>query len=425
MKMNFSHLVTATLAAVGGAALVFTLVRFDVLGFHGASPRDVASSAQEVTTPVAKVMYNCPMHPHIIRDQPGTCPICGMDLVPMKDHDHASAAPADAIKIEASMIQSIGVNTVAVEESELTKSVYVNGTIAIDPENIAVVNARSMGWIESIPQGTEGTRVFAGQKLASFYSPDLVAAQEDFLQAIRARDESLTASARKRLEVLGVSAAFIDSIRKDNASIRSLPVVSPISGVVLERLIVQGQNVMPGSDLYRIADLSHVWGVGKAYPEDIAKLKMGMNAKVILQGMESAPRDGKIIFIAPIVDPETKTTEIRVDIKNTADLSYKPGMNADLRIQIQLGAGIAIPAQAVIRTGERTVAIVALGKGYFAPRDLTLGEKLGDSVQVLEGLNPGDSLVTSAQFLIDSESNLKKAVQSFGSKGGAHAGHNN
>lgn len=424
MKKSSSHIVTATLAAVGGAAILFTLVHTGVLGAHGTNHQNSASSTQETTKP-AKIMYNCPMHPQIIRDQPGTCPICGMTLVPMKDHDHENGAPADAIRIEASMIQSIGVSTVAVAESELMKSVQVNGSIAIDPQKIAVVNARSMGWIESIPQGTEGTNVWAGQKLASIYSPDLVAAQEDFLQAIRVRDESLISSARKRLEVLGIPAVIVDSIQRSKASIRTLPIQSPISGVVLTRSIVQGQNVMPGFDLYRIADLSHVWVVGKAYPEDVAKLRTGMNAKVILQGMESMPREGKLVFVAPTVDPETKTTEIRVDIKNTPELSYKPGMNADLRIQTSLGTGIAIPAQSVIRTGERTVAIVSLGKGYFAPRDLTLGEKLGDSVQVLEGLSAGDSLVTSAQFLIDSESNLKKAVQSFGNKGGAHAGHNN
>ena len=413
MKQNTSHVVTAAVAAVGGAALVVVLLHSGMLGMHGAN-HQAATDSTQVAKPVPKLMYNCPMHPQIIRDKPGTCPICGMNLVPMKDHNHAGDMPEDAIHIEASMVQSIGVNTVVIAQSALSKSIKVNGTIGIDPQNIAVVNARTMGWIESIPQGTEGTRVSAGQKLASLYSPDLVAAQEDYLQALRAKDEQLVASARKRLEILGIPASIIDSIQKNMASVRSLPIQAPISGVVLARSIVQGQNVMPGFDMYRIADLSHVWVVGKAYPEDVATLRTGMDVQVALQGMESMPRQGKLVFIAPTVDPETKTTELRVDIKNTPELSYKPGMNADLRIQTPLGNGIAIPSQAVIRTGERTVAIVSLGKGYFAPRSLTLGAKLGDSVQVLEGLSPGDSLVTSAQFLIDSESNLKKAVNAFG-----------
>jgi Cu(I)/Ag(I) efflux system membrane fusion protein len=412
MKNSSSHIVTALIGILGGATLIFTLMHAGIIGSHDKAHPNYADSAA-LAQKAAKIMYNCPMHPEVIRDQPGTCPICGMNLVPMKDHDHGDSQPSDAIRIEASMIQSIGVKTVAVEESELQRSIRINATIAIDPQRIAVVNTRTMGWIESIPVGAEGLHVTAGQKLASFYSPELVAAEEDYLQALRVRDAALVSSARSRLEVLGVSAAIIDSIGKSGLSLRSVPIQAPISGVVLVKSIVQGQNVMPGVDLYRIADLSSVWAVGKTYPEDVSNLRTGMNALVFPQGKENAPRQGRLVFIAPVVDPETKTTEIRIDIKNTGNLDFKPGMNAEILFDVKLGKGVAIPTQAVIRTGERTVAIVALGKGYFAPRNLTLGAQLGDSVQVLSGLVAGDSLVTSAQFLIDSESNLKKAVEAF------------
>lgn len=383
------------------------------------APHSVDSAQAETKT--TKIMYHCPMHPQIIRDQPGTCPICAMDLVPMQDHDGHGDLPEDAIQVEASIMQSIGVRVAEVKESDLVKTTQVTGSVAIDPQRVAVVNARSMGWIEAIPQGVEGSRVYAGQRLSSFYSPDLVAAQEDYLQALRSQDESLSKSARKRLEVLGIPSSVIDSIGESKSSIRSLPITAPIGGVVMARNIVQGQNIMPGFDMYRIADLSHVWIVGNVYPEDINHLKTGMNVQVKLQGNEGEKWMGKIVFVAPTVDAQTKTTEVRVDVRNTPDLKFKPGMNADMHIEYGLGQGIAIPSQAVIRTGERTVAIVSLGNGNFAPRQLTLGENLGDSVQVLEGLSAGDSLVTSAQFLIDSESNLKKAVQAFG---GANAVHN-
>jgi Cu(I)/Ag(I) efflux system membrane fusion protein len=419
-----SHILITILAACGGAAVVLILLLTGFIGNHGVFAPTGSSNVQ-TSLKTAKIMYICPMHSQIIRDKPGTCPICAMMLVPMKDHDSNESIPKDAIQIEATMIQNIGVRTAVVSTSKLTKIVRVNGSIAIDPQRVAVVNARTMGWIESIPQGTEGVHVAIGQKLASFYSPDLVAAQEDFLQSLHVHDDKLVSSARKRLEVLGIPATIIDSIQMNKSTMRSLPIQSPISGIVLSKYIVQGQNIMPGFDMYRIADLSHVWAVGKAYPEDVINLRVGMDVQVILQGLENTPREGRLVFVSPIVDPETKTTEIRVDIKNTQELSYKPGMNADLRIPIAIGTGIAIPTQSVIRTGERTVAIVALGKGYFAPRNITLGIQIGDSVQVLEGLNSGDSLVTSAQFLIDSESNLKKAVQAFGNKGGTHAGQNN
>lgn len=414
MKIHAQHILFAAIVAALASGTTYIAIQ--------SSHKQKQVDATEVKE--TKVMYNCPMHPQIIRDHPSTCPLCGMDLVPMKDHDAHSEHPDDAVKIEASMIQSIGVKLAYVEESELYKSIKVTGNIAIDPQRIAVVNARSMGWIESNPQGNEGTKVVAGQRLASYYSPDIVAAQEDYLQALRTQDKSLIQSARKRLEVLGISDILIDSIQKAQSSIRTLPITSPISGVVLSRNIVQGQNIMSGFDLYKIADLSHVWAVGKVYPEDMTSLKLGMNAHVTLPNSEGKEWNGKVVFVSPIVDTETKTTEVRIDLRNTHDFILKPGMNADLYIEHSLGSGIAIPTQAVIRTGERSVAIVSLGNGFFAPRNLTLGASLGDSIQVLEGLNPGDSLVTSAQFLIDSESNLKKAVQAFGDAGGANAGHN-
>ena len=412
MSIKRSSILTATISAFGGAALIFTLHHAGILGAGNNSDPVPADSSQQGSK-IVKAMYQCPMHPQIIRDHPGTCPICGMTLVPIKDHSHGNDEPKDAIHIESAMIQSIGVKTVLVQESQLQSTLNITGGIEIDPERVAVVNARTMGWIESIPVGSEGLHVSAGQKLASFYSPDLVAAQEDFLQAMRAHDERLVASARKRLEVLGVAESIIDSIAKNGASLRSLPLQAPISGIILVKSVVQGQNVMPGVDLYRIADLSHVWAVGRAYPEDLANMRVGLEAQVLQQGQQGSPRTGRIIFIGPVVDPQTKTTEIRVDINNVGSTLFKPGLNADIHIPIVIGKGIAISAQAVIHTGERNVAIVALGKGFFAPRELSLGAKLGDSVQVLSGLVAGDSLVTSAQFLIDSESNLKKAVEGF------------
>jgi len=411
MKFNTTQSLTAVVSAAGGAALVFFLLRDGKALIHNEPTSNTQNSEQNK---VIKVMFHCPMHPQVIRDHAGTCPICGMTLVPMQDHSHVNDQPSDAIHIEANIIQSIGVKTAVVQESELRKSLRITGSIAIDPQRTAVVNSRTMGWIESIAVGSEGLSVNYGQTLATFYSPDLVAAEEDYLQAMRSHDSTLVTSARKRLEVLGVSQSLIDSVHKMGVAIRSIPIQAPIAGVVLAKSVVQGQNVMPGTDLYRIADLSHVWAVGKTYPEDLSQLQSGMAAQVVIQGHENSPRAGHIIFIAPTVDPETKTTEIRVGIQNSRELMFKPGMNADLHIEAKIGKGLAIPAQAVIRTGERSVVILALGKGNFAPRNLTLGTRLGDSVQVLQGLTAGDTIVTSAQFLIDGESNLKKAVEGFG-----------
>ena len=425
MKKTFSLLVVAIVAAIFGAITLYVFFTTGTISFRDAPAN--ASHASLSNTKAVQEKYHCPMHPEIIRDAPGTCPICGMDLVPMKISEaepNEDSTGSDAVHIEASMIQNLGVTTLTVTESEITKMLRLNGTIVIHPEKIAVINARTMGWIESIPRGTEGSRVYAGQTLASFYSPDLVAAEEDFIQALEINEESIVTSARKRLEVLGIPQSLVDSIQKSRKVWRTVPIQARISGVVLKRFVVQGQNIMPGSDLYRIADLSHVWAVGIAYPDETRGLREGMEVIVSVQGLETTPRKGKIVFVSPTVDPVTKTTEIRVDIQNTRNLAYKPGMNADIRIHKVLGHGIAIPSQAVIHTGERTLTIMALGNGAFAPRELTLGESLGDSVQVLQGLNAGDVVVTSAQFLIDSESNLKKAVRAFEKKGESHDSQN-
>lgn len=407
MKTLLYKLSALLIAAIVGALLLFAWQKAPT-----PAPEDASHAAHTAS-------YTCPMHPQIIRDQPGTCPICGMDLVPVKDHDGPradSTLPQDAIHIDPAMVLNLGVKTITLETGPLVKTLQITGGIAIDPQRVSVVNARTMGWIESVSVGAEGLRVATGQQLATFYSPDLVAAQEDYLQALSLRDSLLVASSRQRLEVLGLSPVWIDSLRAQGKSQRTVPLFSPRAGVVIAQSITQGQNVMPGTDLYRIADLSRVWAVGTVYPADIGLLRTGMEAEVILSG-QSSGRSGRILFISPLADPQTKTTEVRIEISNSPELAYKPGLNTELRFRIPLGEGIAIPAQAVIHSGDQTIAIVALGEGTFAPREVGLGARVGDSVQVLQGLAAGETIVTSAQFLIDSESNLKKAVQAF------HTGH--
>jgi len=403
MKIPASYLLTSIISLSIGACL-FALVP------HG---KTLASPSEAQVKP-AKIMYHCPMHPEVIRDHAGTCPICGMTLVPMTNHEHAGPdRPMDAVKVDAAMVQSIGVKTAMVMESDLHKPIHLVGAIAMDSSRRVLVNARVMGWIETLNVGAEGQVVQKGQTLLELYSPELVAAQEDYLQAIRTQDSLLVKSARKRLQVLAFPSNLLDSLSIQKIAFRTIPIVAPIAGVVLKKSVIQGQNIAAGSDLFEIVDLSHLWVVGTVYPNDVAVLKVGLQARVNILGRNEMERQGRVQYIAPIADPQSKTVNVRVEISNTADFQFKPGMNADLWIDIALGKGIAIPEQAIIRTGMRTVAIVALGDGYYAPRTLRLGESFGDSVQVLDGLHSMDTVVTSAQFLIDGESNLKKAVEGF------------
>ncbi|HLP41425.1 MAG TPA: efflux RND transporter periplasmic adaptor subunit, partial [Fibrobacteria bacterium] len=408
----------------------------------------------------AQTMYNCPMHPWIIKDKPGACPICGMTLVPMKDHGHGAPMEAgrDAIRIDPAVIQNMGVKTEEVRVRELSKVVRLSGKLAEDETRQVSVNARIMGWVESLHADYLGKPVKAGETLMDLYSPDLLATQEEFLQALRysrslpesATQETrqsakdLVQSARRRLEYWDIPASAIDRLVKDGQVRRTMPIVSPATGVVVAKNVVQGQNIMAGMELLRIADLSRIWALGEIYQEDLPYVKVGQDANVKISYLPGKSFPGKVAFIAPVLDRLSKTTLVRVELRNTPDLLLKPEMVADVELSFPIGSNLAVPEQAIIRTGRRNVAIVSLGHGYFEPRDVTLGASAGEYVQVTGGLKEGDLLVISSQFLIDSESNLKSAVMGMGqhnhgaapgldpsaekskgaeAAGGTHAGH--
>lgn len=374
----------------------------------------------------AKAMYNCPMHPWIIKDKPGTCPICGMTLVPMKDHGQGAPVEANsgAIRIDPSVIQNMGVKTEEVRVRDLSKVVRLSGKLAGDETRQVSVNAKIMGWVEKLNADYLGKPIKAGEVLLELYSPDLLATQEEFLQALRysrgltasatpetrRSAEDLVSSARRRLEYWDIPSSAIERLVRDGKVRKTLPMVSPASGVVVAKNVVEGQNIMAGMELLRIADLSRIWALGEIYQEDLPYVKVGQKAKVLISYLPGKSFEGKVAFIAPVLDAQSKTTVVRVELRNTPDLLLKPEMVADVELSFPVGEHLAVPEQAIIRTGRRNVAIIALGQGYFEPRDVELGASAGEYVQVLSGLKEGEVLVTSSQFLIDSESNLKSAV---------------
>ena len=208
-----------------------------------------------------------------------------------------------------------------------------------------------------------------------------------------------------------VLSAEIAALERSGKARNTLPIASPAAGVVLEKKVVRGQNVAPGMELYTIADLSTVWAVAQVYQADLALVRKGSEAEVELAGA-AKPYRGVIAFVSPVLDPQTRTAEVRVELRNTKDLDIKPEMIATVVLRGPARKNVlAVPEQAIIRSGRRTLAIVALGAGYFEPREVTLGAASGGYVEVTSGLEEGDGLVVSSQFLIDSESNLKAAVQ--------------
>lgn len=433
MKKPTVVLLALSLAALGAA--VFIGYRLGTAkGTAAPVSVSISASASAPERMNSKTMYNCAMHPHYISDKPGTCPICGMKLTPMDRHSGADGKPANGgsgvpgdtgslgVRIDPVTVQNMGVKTEPVRRMDVRTEVRTSGKIKVDESRLSIVNARVMGYAEKLNVNVTGQLVSKGQTLLELYSPDLVSTQEEFLQALRYRKSAgdraetgsgdLVESSRRRLLNWGISPAEIAALEKLGRARNTLAIASPATGVVLAKNVVAGQNVMPGMELYRIADLSRVWVVANIYQRDLAAAKVGADAEVELSYQPGKPFRGKVTFISPVLDEQTKTAEVRIEVPNTKGFDLKPEMFATVRILSPARRNVvAIPEQAVIRSGRRTLAIIAEGGGYFQPREITLGAAANEYVEVTEGIREGEILVVSSQFLIDSESNLKAAIR--------------
>ncbi len=392
------------------------------------------SHSASIDKPDPVTHYHCPMHPTIIRDQPGNCPICGMKLMPIKQHPnpeasqdslHASVeAPGKhAIHIDPTIVQNIGVETEVVKIRELTKEIRITGKLSMDETRTISINTKIMGWVEKLSANYLGKKVRVGEVLLEIYSPDWVAAQNEYLLALesirklspespsylRQDAEDLLTSVRHRLENWGITPSVLQRLEREGKARHTLPFPAPVSGTVVTKNVVEGQNIMAGMELFRIADLNRMWALGEVYQEDLPYVKKGQTVKITLPYFPDQMFIGTISFIAPMLNPEVGTTMIRVELNNQKGL-LKPDMTADMRLQLPMGPTLAVPQQAILRTGLRNIAILSMGNGFFEPREIKLGPSLGNEVQVLEGLNSGDVLVISSQFLIDSESHFKTAI---------------
>lgn len=416
------QLITAVAGIAVGALLAGAGFKWLGKGASGEGTAKIAAGDGSKPAVAAKAMYNCAMHPQFISDKPGKCPFCGMDLTPMAVDNHGAGDSASAlvVRIDAATAQTMGVRTEPVARRDLSAEVRAAARMRVDQGRVAVVNARVAGYAEKLYADATGQAVKQGAPLLDLYSPDLAAAQEEYLQALRyakgtseaAGGGDLARSARRRLENWGMPAAALAALESEGKARRALAIPSPVTGVVLEKHVVQGQSVEPGMALYTLADLSRVWAVADVYQSDLGVARTGGEAEVELGHLPGKPFRGRIVFVSPVLDSASRTAEVRVEVANTPALDLKPEMfgNVILKGPLRKGA-LAVPEQAIIRSGRRNLAIVASGGGYFAPREVVLGVSSGGYVEILEGLAEGEDLVVSSQFLIDSESNLKAAVR--------------
>lgn len=365
--------------------------------------------------------YRSPMNPTETSPVPKKDEM-GMDYVPV----YADQVSSDQIHIDPATQQNIGVTTELIKKMKLSRTIKTTANIAYDETKLYTISTKIMGYVEKLYVDYTGQAVKKGQPLLSIYSPDLVSTQEEYLQAIKYRNEisgsgsamskqgaeQLVQSAKRRLLYWDISEKEIQALEKRGTPEKTMTIYSPATGIVTDKMVINGQNIMPGMALYKIANLSTVWGLAQIYQYELPWIKVGNKVDLQLSYIPGKTFQGHMTYIYPYLDTDSKTVQVRIEIHNSNNYEFKPGMFADVAIKSPLTLEtVAIPNQAIIHTGTRDVAIIALGNGYFEPRNVTLGAR-GDGgyVQVLNGIHEGENIVTSSQFLIDSESNLNAAL---------------
>ncbi len=384
------------------------------------------NNSQQTAQSKRKILYwRAPMNPSEVYNHPGKSKM-GMDLVPV----YADEASSNGIvTISGAVQQNMNVQTAVVKEKDLSSQVTTNGILQTDEKKEYIITTKVSGWVEKLYVNYTGQKVTKGQKLIDIYSPELVAAQQELITALsygstvmNSPDKSIAGSGKdlidnsvRKLELLDVPDSEIKRIENSKEIKKYITLYAPFNGTVIQKNIIEGQKIGAGSPLLEIANLDNLWLLADIYEYELPKIQLGSPADITFTFLPGKIFKSKISFIYPTLDDKTRTVKVRFDMPNY-NSELKPSMYANVKINGRnLGNYPVIPEQAVIRTGEKDIVILALGNGRFKPVEVTLGDYSGGYYQVLNGLTAGETIVTSAQFLIDSESNLQAAISQFGS----------
>jgi Cu(I)/Ag(I) efflux system membrane fusion protein/cobalt-zinc-cadmium efflux system membrane fusion protein len=364
-----------------------------------------------------------PMDPGYVRDKPGKAP-CGMDLVPVYE-DEAGAAQDGTIAVDPRTLQSMGVRTAKAEVRDISRTIRAVGKVTYDERKLTVVTTKITGWVEKLYTRTTGDPLRKGQNLLSLYSPELVTTQNEYLLALKnlkSLEKSgfpelengarrLLAASRQRLKYWDIPDSQIARLEETGEVSRTLTLASPANGIVIKRMVTEGQMVQAGMPLLEVADLSTVWVDADIYEYELPWVKVGQHATMTLTYLPGETFKGRIDYIYPFMKETTRTARVRLAFPNRG-LQLKPEMFAEVEIASPAReSSVVIPAEAVLDTGERQHVFLALGQGRFEPRQVKLGVRGSDGlVQVLSGLKGNEEVVTSAQFLLDSESRFREAI---------------
>jgi Cu(I)/Ag(I) efflux system membrane fusion protein/cobalt-zinc-cadmium efflux system membrane fusion protein len=466
MNNQRSHLPTSIFAFVLGVALA-ALLLWNPLQWEWAHALVALIGGEEASTGGGSEtqLWTCGMHPQVLQGEPGTCPICGMNLVPVKGAGESGpekereikhwVAPMDptyisdkpgkspmgmdlipvyeeeqpeetGVRVDPNFVQNFAIRKAQAEIGSIPIQIRTLGILAYNQKSIVAVNTKFDGWIEKAYVNYIGESVRQGDALFEIFSPQLVTTQQEYLAAVDyleklsdggeadavERARSLLSAAHERLRYWDITDDQVDDLRRNRSISRTLKVFSPVTGVVIEKMgdSLEGVRLAPGLNVYKIADVSTVWAEIEFFEYQIQYLRKGQRASIFLDAFPGRRWMGNIAYLDPKVDSKTRTLKAYVEVANP-DRKLRPEMYARVEISVPApSSNVIIPEEAVLRSGERIVVIVEKSEGLFEPREVTLGTQGGGYQAVLHGLEPGETVVTSSQFLIDSESNLKEAI---------------
>lgn len=396
----------------------------------------------------ARGSYRCPMHPEVVRDEPGVCPICGMDLVEVRDeaeavsttgsepvyyrhpHDPARTSPVPAkdemgmdyvpvfageggpeIRISPAVVNNLGVRTEAVEMRPVPQRVQTVGYVDYDERRVSQVRPRAEGWIEGLAVRSAGDTVDAGQLLFHVYSPVMESAQQEYLDALSIGNGDLVEASRERLRALGIDAGTTRRLASRGRASGRVPFTAPVAGVVTELAVEEGAMVTPDMTVMTITELDSLWIIAEVPESRSSWVRPGTTAELTFPSLPGKRVDSEVDYVYPELNARTRTVRARITLKSPLT-GIRPGMLANVSLIGNGGqAALSIPRNAVIRGAEQDHVVLALGEGRFAPRPVVVGPENGDRLAVLEGLAAGDRVVVAGQFLLDSEANLNAALQ--------------